>query len=89
MDINTQNISEQPRVHLREQPTVKCDNCGSIYFREVIYIKKVSKILTGSSEDTIVPFPIYRCDDCNHVNEGFNPFEDIQTVINEKKIIND
>ena len=24
--------------------------------------KKVNKLLTGSSEDTIVPFPTYRCD---------------------------
>jgi hypothetical protein len=42
----------------------------------VIYIKKVSKLLTGSAEDTIVPFPIYKCDSCGHVNKGFNPFDD-------------
>jgi hypothetical protein len=55
-----------------------------MYFKEVVYIKKVSKILTGSSEDTIVPFPIYMCASCEHVNDGFNPFEESpKNIINE------
>jgi len=73
---------EKPKVSLRDSQTIKCEKCESIYFREVVYIKKVSKILTGSPEDTIVPFPIYKCDSCGYVNEGFNPFED-----NEKTLI--
>ena len=32
--------------------------------------------MTGSSEDTTVPFPIYKCEECGHINEGFNPFEE-------------
>jgi uncharacterized Zn finger protein len=67
--------SLKPKVNLRDSETISCEKCGSIYFREVIYIKKVSKLLTGSPEDTIVPFPIYKCDSCGHVNKGFNPFE--------------
>jgi len=66
----------RPKVNLRECPTVKCESCGSIYFREVIYIKKVPALMTGSSEDTTVPFPIYKCDSCGHVNKGHNPFEE-------------
>ena len=68
----------RPKVNLRDSETIKCEKCESIYFREVIYIKKVSKLLTGSSEDTIVPFPIYKCDSCGHVNKGFNPFDDVE-----------
>ena len=67
-----------PQVNLRDSETIKCEQCESIYFREVIYIKKVSKLLTGSAEDTIVPFPIYKCDSCGHVNKGFNPFDDFE-----------
>lgn len=66
---------QKPKVNLRDSETISCEKCGSMYFREVIYIKKVSKLLTGSPEDTIVPFPIYKCDSCGHVNKGFNPFE--------------
>lgn len=66
----------QPKIDLREQPTILCERCGSCYFKESLVLKKVSKLLTGSAEDTLVPFPVYRCDDCGHVNETFNPFEE-------------
>jgi hypothetical protein len=40
--------------------------------------------MTGSPEDTTVPFPIYKCDKCEHVNKGFNPFEEeTKSVITE------
>jgi predicted nucleic acid-binding Zn ribbon protein len=72
----------QPKIDLRDQPTIHCERCGGHYFKEVILLKKVSKLLTGSSEDTLVPFPVYRCDDCGHVNDTFNPFEDKTNVEN-------
>jgi len=62
------------KIDLREQPTVKCAKCESLWFEEVTMIKKVSKLLTGGTEDTIVPFPTYRCADCKHMNEEFNVF---------------
>ena len=70
--INTE--SNLPRIDLKEQPTLICEECESKYFKEVVLIKKVSKLLTGSMEDTIVPFPTYRCDDCGHVNKDFELF---------------
>ena len=45
-------------------------------FKEVIILKKVSKLVTGSSEDTLVPFPTYMCDGCGHVNEEFKLFDE-------------
>jgi hypothetical protein len=39
-------------------------------------LKKVPKLLTGSHEDTIVPFPTYMCNDCGHVNSDFELFID-------------
>ena len=67
--------SPQMKIDLRDQPTISCENCKSEFFVEVTMIKKVSKLYTGSSEDTIVPFPTYRCADCGHVNEEFKIFE--------------
>lgn len=68
----------KPKIDLREVPSIKCESCGEEYFREVLILKKVSKILTGSSEDTMVPFPIYQCVGCSHVNEEFNPFKKVE-----------
>lgn len=64
----------EAKIDLKEQPSVVCEKCESMFFEEVTMIKKVSRLLTGSSQDTIVPFPTYRCADCGHVNEEFKIF---------------
>lgn len=66
----------RPKIDLKQQETVKCKECGSKYFKEVTMIKKVPKLLTGSQEDTIVPFPTYMCNSCGFVNEDFELFID-------------
>ena len=65
----------RPKINLREQPTIVCEECGSRFFKEVTKLKKVPKLLTGSPEDTIVPFPTYMCNSCGFVNEEFLIFE--------------
>ena len=65
----------QPKIDLRQQETVTCSDCGSKYFKEVVLLKKVPKLLTGSHEDTIVPFPTYMCNNCGNVNEDFALFD--------------
>lgn len=64
----------RPKIDIKEQKTIKCEKCDCKYFKEVTLLKKIPKLLTGSSEDTIVPFPTYRCDDCGYVNEDFELF---------------
>jgi hypothetical protein len=65
-----------PRIDLKKQETVKSEKCESKFFIEVTMIKKVPNLLTGSSEDTIVPFPTYMCNECGHVNKDFELFID-------------
>jgi DNA-directed RNA polymerase subunit RPC12/RpoP len=65
----------KPKIDLRQQETITCSDCGSKYFKEVVLLKKVPKLLTGSHEDTIVPFPTYMCNMCNHINEDFVLFD--------------
>ena len=50
-----------------------CSECGSMYFRQVMCINKVSRFLTGQDKDTVYPIPVFRCDDCGHVPEEFQP----------------
>jgi uncharacterized Zn finger protein len=73
----------KPKIDLKEQPTVTCEECGSEYFKEVVMIKKVSRLLTGSPEDTLVPFPTYMCNKCYHVNEDFRIFDKHSPKIEE------
>jgi uncharacterized Zn finger protein len=71
----------EPMIDLKSQPTVVCDECGGMYFKEITLIKKVPGELTGTDEDTIVPFPTYRCDDCGHVNPEFLLFDENNTSL--------
>jgi len=65
----------RPKINLKEQKTIKCEKCESKYFKEVTMLKKVPKLLTGSHEDTIVPFPTYMCSDCGNVNKDLQLFD--------------
>jgi uncharacterized Zn finger protein len=65
----------KPKINLREQETIQCTECKSKYFKEVVLLKKVPKLLTGSHEDTIGPFPTYMCNNCGFVNEEFELFD--------------
>ena len=38
-----------------------------------LMIKKVSRFMTGSDQDSIVPIPVIVCSSCGHVNEMFKP----------------
>jgi uncharacterized Zn finger protein len=61
----------RPQISLKDAETIKCDACENETFQEVLSFKKVSKLLTGSANDSIVPFPIYKCDACGHINPEF------------------
>ena len=65
----------RPKIDLKQQETLVCKKCDNKYFKEVTLIKKVPKLLTGSSEDTIVPFPTDMCVECKHVNKDFELFD--------------
>ena len=52
---------------------IKCAECDCQYFRQVVAINKVSKFLTGSDKDTMIPAPTFRCDDCGAVPDDFKP----------------
>ena len=61
----------KPKIDLKEIPNIKCEQCGNQVFKEVTILKKVSRLLTGSPDDTLVPFPTYSCAKCGHINEEF------------------
>jgi uncharacterized Zn finger protein len=67
-----------PKINIRDTETIKCESCQATEFREVFILKKVSKLLTGTSEDTIVPIPMWACTHCGNILKESNPLEKIQ-----------
>jgi len=60
------------RINPLELPNIECENCGNIFFDKVTIIKKVSKLLTGSPTDEMIPMETYVCTECAHINKDFD-----------------
>ncbi len=68
-------MSNQVQVDLSKFPNEKC-SCGSVFFKQLMLIRKVPGLLIGSSQDQIVNVAVLVCDECNEV------FKDNQALIN-------
>lgn len=65
---------KQPRINLAEHgKPIKCEKCGNDTFNDIVYLFRISKIVTGSNQDTLVPMPSFKCSSCGHINEEFQP----------------
>lgn len=63
---------EQMMKYLKDATDIVCEECGSYHFKEVLKIKKISKLLTGDIKDTVVPLPVLCCDKCGHINKDMD-----------------
>ena len=63
---------KQIQVNVMDSPNIKCEKCENIFFEKVTIIKKISKLLTGSPEDQLVPMETYVCAKCGHMNKEFD-----------------
>lgn len=70
---------QQPRkpinIRLEQTLPVTCEHCGSDTFIEGLFLRKVSRILTGEAQDTFHPVPTFICAQCGKVNKEFTLVE--------------
>ena len=52
---------------------VECENCGGVFFKQVVMLKRVPKLAVGAEQDVLAPIVVWRCDDCGSINEEFVP----------------
>ena len=65
----------QLKVSLDKTVPVVCEECGSQAFQEALMLRKVSKFLTGDSQDGVLPIQTFVCAKCGHINKDFYPKE--------------
>ena len=63
----------QPNINPADAEPMICSNCSGMYFRQVQAFKRLSGLLSPTGKEQIVPVPVFRCDDCGHVPEEFQP----------------
>lgn len=73
MDLGNLNNGggQQVKINMADQPNVVCEECEGIYFDKITVIKKISKIMVGTSEDQLVPMETYKCAECGYINKDF------------------
>jgi hypothetical protein len=59
-----------PRVNISTTSPIVCE-CGNATFKEVMYMRKESRLMSGLPEDRIVPIQLIACDKCGVLIEDF------------------
>jgi uncharacterized Zn finger protein len=60
-------------VALKDTIPIICEECGHSVFQEGVLLRKISRFVTGTSQDALMPIPVFTCSKCGHVNEEFMP----------------
>ena len=60
-------------VALKDTTSIACEECGHSVFQEGVLLRKISRFVTGTSQDALMPIPVFSCSKCGHVNEEFMP----------------
>jgi len=68
-------LEQQVRISLENSTGILCDECKNDTFTEVVYLRRVSKLLTGSPDDMIMNIPVFACSKCGHINKQFRLIE--------------
>jgi hypothetical protein len=48
---------------------IECKECSGQFFRQVMMLKVIPKLVVGAQKDVVVPMPAFRCDDCGAIIE--------------------
>ena len=62
-------------VDINDLMDVTCDYCDNKTFRQVRIIKKISKLVSPQGKESYFPVPVFKCDECGHINEEFIDFD--------------
>jgi uncharacterized Zn finger protein len=60
-------------INLEDTTEIKCDECGNATFHEAVVLRSISRFITGTAQDGMMPIPVFACDKCGHVNAQFMP----------------
>lgn len=64
-----------PKIDISSAEKVVCEKCGGEVFAEALIMRQVSALATGTGQPGIIPVPVFRCVNCDHVNQDFIPLE--------------
>ena len=66
---------QQPKIYLSKATEMTCQECGGTVFIPGTKFLKISKLVTGTPQDAIIPVELYLCGDCGEINQELLPKE--------------
>lgn len=68
---------QAPNTNLQVAPSdtsaVQCRKCNNSFFDQPVMVRRVSRLLTGSSQDQFVFLPVLKCTECGELLKEFLP----------------
>ena len=65
----------QPKIDISSSTPMVCSECGYDVFISGTKMRKLSRLVAGSSQDMVIPFDVLLCGECGSVNESLLPAE--------------
>jgi hypothetical protein len=65
-------MQQQQQIDISATTPLACE-CGNETFKEVMYLRKESRLMSGLPEDRLVPIQLLACDKCETLVESFIP----------------
>jgi len=60
-------------IDIKKSKAIKCAKCDCEVFMPAMKFRKISKLLTGTAKDAIIPIEVYCCSDCGEICEELLP----------------
>lgn len=81
-------MQPQP-VSINQTTEISCVECSGTFFNMVHCLRKVSRVITMTAEDQIIPIPVFVCNECGTVvNESMPELFKQQEPKPKAKILN-
>jgi len=64
---------EKINIDYNDTQEIICEQCGNNRFVEVLFMRKISALLSPNGEASLLPIPTFECSKCGHVNKEFLP----------------
>ena len=76
------NNSEQPQINIDLSQTTAegCEKCENETFQQVFKMRRLSALLSPAGQESMIPVQVFACAKCGHINKGFLPKEEDDTV---------
>ena len=68
-----QAAAGKPQIDLSTSKPMLCSECGYDVFISGTKIRRISKLITGTPQDMIIPIDVFLCGSCGEVNKELLP----------------